>query len=262
MEQPDADEADFQAVWTPVKAHLCKNLATSILNKLFMAQAFHNGIDFSAAFAPGKLSVQEDGETPTIATAQDRNLAIKAFQKHLQTIFGDLGSLVQEKDLEAFLAYLGENAKNLAVRLGKQGSLDKKVERALRLELQAQEKAPLEEWLQLVAVSPGVPSADNLAECQKMALHALNLTALQMGRFLGLQDVKEWAIRLMANVVSMGQAANAGSGGSVLQEDKLEAIQNLLSLLYNAENRATLSKADVANVIRILIGQQGDGAQQ
>ena len=30
-------EADFQAVWTPVKAYLCKNLATSILNKLFLS---------------------------------------------------------------------------------------------------------------------------------------------------------------------------------------------------------------------------------
>ena len=49
--------------------------------------------------------------------------------------------------MEAFLTYLGENTKNLAVRLGKQGSLDKKVERALRLELQAQEKTPLDEWL-------------------------------------------------------------------------------------------------------------------
>ena len=71
-------EADFQAVWTPVKAYLCKNLATSILNKLFLSQAFHNGIDFSTAFAPGKLTMLDE-DTPTIATAQDRNLAIKTF---------------------------------------------------------------------------------------------------------------------------------------------------------------------------------------
>jgi len=65
------------------------------------------------------------------------------------------------------MGYIGENAKNLACRLGKQGSLDKKVERALKLELMAQEKTPLDEWLQMVTVSPGIPSRDPavLAEC-------------------------------------------------------------------------------------------------
>lgn len=76
------------------------------------------------------------------------------------------------------MGYLGENAKNLAVRLGKQSSLDKKVERALKQELMAQEKQPLEEWLQLVDVSPGIPSAGNLEECERMTLHALNFLAL------------------------------------------------------------------------------------
>jgi len=54
----------------------------------------------------------------------------------------------------------------------------------------AQEKTPLDEWLQMVTVSPGIPSRDPavLAECQTMAMYALNFKALQQIRFLGLND--------------------------------------------------------------------------
>jgi hypothetical protein len=78
----------------------------------------------------------------------------------LQIIFNDLATFIQENDLDQFMGYLAENAKNLACRLGKQGALDKKVERSLKQELMALEKGPLDEWLQLVTVSPGNPSRD------------------------------------------------------------------------------------------------------
>ena len=61
------DDEAFEAIWTTVKAYLCKQMATSLLNKLMLSQAFHNGIDFSVAFAPGKLTVVN--EAPTIVTA-------------------------------------------------------------------------------------------------------------------------------------------------------------------------------------------------
>ena len=57
---------------------------------------------------------------------------MKVFQKHLQAIFNDLSSFISENKLESFIGYLDENAKNLAVRLGKQGALDKKVERVMK----------------------------------------------------------------------------------------------------------------------------------
>ena len=75
------EEDEFLAVWTPVKAHLSKQVAASLLNKLIMSQAFHNSIDFTVAFAPGKLTTVDD--EPVVATAQDRAIAAKAFQKHI-----------------------------------------------------------------------------------------------------------------------------------------------------------------------------------
>ena len=65
------------------------------------------------------------------------------------------------------MEYLSENAKNLACRLGKQGNLDKKVERATKLELMALERGPLDDWLQTIATSPGIPSRDPavITEC-------------------------------------------------------------------------------------------------
>ena len=53
------DEDSFNASWSPVKAFLCKHIATGLLNKLYMTQAFHNGVDFNTAFA-GKLTMVED----------------------------------------------------------------------------------------------------------------------------------------------------------------------------------------------------------
>ena len=129
-----------------------------------MTQAFHNGIDFNTAFA-GKLTMVED--QAVIVTAKDREVAKKAFQTHIQVIFTDMHTFISENDIESFMGYLGENAKNLACRLGKQGNLDKKIERTMKIELMAQEKGALDDWLQLVAASPGIPSRDPavIAEC-------------------------------------------------------------------------------------------------
>ena len=129
------DEDGFIAIWTPVKAYLCKAQGMNLLNKLFMAQAFHNGIDLNTAFQPGKLTTVE--EQVVVTTAADRAIVIKAFQKHLQLIFAEMASYLSDNDIESFMSYLGENAKNLACRLGKQGTMDKKVERALKMDLLA-----------------------------------------------------------------------------------------------------------------------------
>ena len=99
-----------------------------------MTQAFHNGIDFNTAFA-GKLTMVED--QAVILTAKDREVAKKAFQTHIQVIFTDMHTFISENDIESLMGYLAENAKNLACRLGKQGNLDKKVERTIKLELMA-----------------------------------------------------------------------------------------------------------------------------
>jgi len=142
------------------------------------------------------------------------------------------------------MGYLGENAKNLACRLGKQGALDKKVERSFKLELMALERTPLDEWLQLVSVSPGNPSRDpsTIQECREMAMHAFNLKALQQLRFLGLTDpqvnTKEWAVRLMANQVDFGELK--------------ETSGQLVAHLFHPD--MPVSKGDVCSLLKTLLG--------
>lgn len=53
------DEDEFLAKWSPVKAHLCKQQATALLNKIFTSQAFHNSIDLST-LGGGKLTMVDD----------------------------------------------------------------------------------------------------------------------------------------------------------------------------------------------------------
>ena len=43
------------------------------------------------------------------------------------------------------MEFLGDQTKNLAARLGKQGAIDKKVERQIRLDLQERSRSQLEE---------------------------------------------------------------------------------------------------------------------
>ena len=78
-----------------------------------------------------------------------------------------------EQDPEAFLGYLGENTKNIACHLGKPGQLDKKVERALKQEIMATERVPIDEWL-----TKAEPS-QTVAICRSMTMHTINFLALQ-----------------------------------------------------------------------------------
>lgn len=116
----------FVSLTRPVKAHLCKTNALQLLNNLFMIQAFHNGIDLS------KLKLSKEA---TISTQADRQLLEKEFSAHVKEILGSLNNLVQDRNLDLFMEVLAEQTKNLAARLGKQGPIDKKVERAIKLEL-------------------------------------------------------------------------------------------------------------------------------
>ena len=75
-----------------------------------------------------------------------------------------------------------------------------------------------------------------------MAMRALNLKALQQTRFVGLNDAsiasKDWAIRIMVNVVDMA--------------DKHESALQLLNLLFNPD--VMVSKTEVAQLIKTILG--------
>ena len=108
------------------------------------------------------------------------------------------------------MAYLSDEAKNLAVRLGKQG-LDKKVEKAMKQDMLVLFRRDLDEWMQTTSVSPGTPSADEAVyqECRLMSMNAFNFLAVKEGCYLGLHgdaaSGKEWAMRIMGNVINFGE---------------------------------------------------------
>ena len=64
------NEDQVDAIWNPVKAFLCKNEASSLMNKLITIQAFHNDLDLNRVFQPGQLSMQ--GDQAVILTLSDR----------------------------------------------------------------------------------------------------------------------------------------------------------------------------------------------
>lgn len=151
----------------PVKAHLCKTAAASLLNKLFMIQHFHNGIDLSKH----QLSV--------ISSAQDRAAVLKDFSAHVKEILGTLSQLVTDKNLDKFMEYLGEETKNLAARLGKQGAIDKKVERQIRLDLIERCRQMHDDFIQESKKSARLPAV------RSAFANALNLQSLRQGCYLG-----------------------------------------------------------------------------
>ena len=70
-----------------------------------------------------------------MSSVADRALVVKKFQAHIKEIFVQLGACVQEKRFHDFFDYAADNIKNLAVRLGKQGAMDKKVEKSIKQRL-------------------------------------------------------------------------------------------------------------------------------
>jgi len=54
---------------------------------------------------------------------------------------------IAEKKFDQFFSILAEEVKNLAVRLGKQGVQDKKVEKGIKSKLQLGFENPLKEWV-------------------------------------------------------------------------------------------------------------------
>ena len=54
---------------------------------------------------------------------------LKKFQKHIKIIIEQLFTLLINKEIKDFVDVLSEEVKNLAARLGKTGTLDKKVEK-------------------------------------------------------------------------------------------------------------------------------------
>jgi hypothetical protein len=76
-----------------------------------------------------------------------------------------------------------------------------------------------------------------------MSMRALNLMALKQIRFMGLTDrsigSKDWAIRIMVNVVDMG--------------DRQESAIQLLNLLFNPD--VMVSKTEVAKLIKAILNE-------
>ena len=76
-----------------------------------------------------------------------------------------------------------------------------------------------------------------------MSMRALNLMALKRIRFMGLTDrsigSKDWAIRIMVNVVDMG--------------DRQESAIQLLNLLFNPD--VMVSKTEVAKLIKAILNE-------
>jgi hypothetical protein len=59
-------------------------------------------------------------------------LITSKFQAHIKEIFVELGVRIKENRFNEYFDIIAENIKNLAVRLGKQGVMDKKVEKATK----------------------------------------------------------------------------------------------------------------------------------
>ena len=78
-----------------------------------------------------------------------------------------------------------------------------------------------------------------------MAMHALNLKALHKLRFMGLNDpgvhTKEWALRLMANLLDKGEE----------NEEMLSASGRLVNYVFHPED--PVSKIEVSNLIKKLL---------
>ena len=85
----------------------------------------------------------------TISSNNDRCAVLGEFAAHIKDILGMLNQLVQDKNLDEFMGILGEEAKNLAARLGKQGAIDKKVERSIKSDLMATFSKNLTDWVEI-----------------------------------------------------------------------------------------------------------------
>lgn len=169
-----------------------------LLNKIVTVQAFHNNVNLSQF---EQLSLDPQTKEKAILTQPDRALVVKRFQKHIQEIFNTLGTMITERKFEEFFAFAGENVKNLAVRLGKQGAMDKKVEKQIKATLLQDFKEPLDKW---VAGSTDFNIKDVVAECKKGSALCLNFMLIVSNCFLGFtgENTEDWQLNLLVQALS------------------------------------------------------------
>ena len=126
---------------------------------------------------------------------------LKDFSAHIKEILGTLSQHVTDKSLDKFVDYLGEETKNLAARLGKQGPIDKKVERQIRLDLTERCRQLHEDFLR------ESKSSTKLKSSRTAFANALDLQTLRQNCYLGLNgEAEEWAVRIRVNVLSILEA--------------------------------------------------------
>ena len=98
-----------------------------------------------------------------------------------------------ERHFDEFFGYLAENIKNTAVRLGKQGTMDKKVERAIKQSLLERFTTPLTEFC-TSKNEEGLPeiAGKELTGGLRMAVsRVMNLLAVEDGSYLGLEPSED-----------------------------------------------------------------------
>ena len=119
------------------------------------------------------------------------------------------------------------------------------MEKSMKYELMALFRKDLDEWMKTTSVSPGAPSADEAVyqECRVMSMCTFNFMAVKEGCYMGLHgeavNGKEWAIRIMGNIITFGE--------------KKEASLTLLKLLYPTEKDQQISKNDVNEILKELL---------
>lgn len=102
-----------------------------------------------------------------------------------------------------------------------------------------------EEWQQATKDSPGCPTnaPERYQECRSVAMSALNFFAVKSDCYLGLAgesaDGKDWAIKILVNVVEFGE--------------KTPLSVELLRLLFPEDQNAELSKEEVSNLLSKLV---------
>jgi len=131
---------------------------------------------------------------------------------------------------------LGEETKNLAARLGKQGAIDKKVEKQIRLDLTEQCKLKLDEFMKTAAKSQS-SAGEKVRECRFAFAAALNLMALKHNCFLGFEGdqatIEDWTVRIRANVLL--QALKESSLTESAKDEKERSIKDLLNILFGEQ---------------------------
>ena len=93
----------------------------------------------------------------------------------------------------------------------------------------------------MTKVDPGEPSTEEAVylECRTMSMSAFNFLAVRQGCYMGLNgeaaNGKEWAMRIIWNVVNFGE--------------KKEVSLQLMKLLYPTELGLAISKNDVNEIL-------------